>query len=397
MKKRISIFWYGHVFPLNSGTGMVVYQLSKYLHKVCGADVTLVSVANGKQQAEEKYNEICSRYVELSLPGRLNFWRLTSAIFSRMRMLSVIGALTARGLRKNFLQECGRSDFFVINFSAFFALLPRAILKERALVVTHDIMFYRIASFVGQETWLKRLWIGLNKMIEVAVLKKFRYVGVLADYEKMLLVEAGVSAEKIVVLGLPMDPPPLVPSSGPKKYDFLMVASSLRQNEMGVKMFFEKVAPLLTGRNVTMAVAGSVCKTKVWNELLIPPNFSVNRLGYVDDLDAVFAESKIGIGVLPCGSGVKVKVVESAMRGLPMILSDHGAEGIPLTEEGCINIDRLSPDEVRKRILEWLGNPVKAVEDGALQARKIRTLFSPTVALRDFGKCVYGTRENGSL
>ena len=365
---------------------MVVYQLSKYLHKVCGADVTLVSVANGKRQADEKYNEICSRYVELSMPGWLNFWRLTSAIFSRVRMLSVIGALTARGLRKSFLRECGRSDFFVINFSAFFALLPRAILKERALVVTHDIMFYRITSFVGQETWLKRLWIGLNKKIEVAVLKKFRYVGVLADYEKMLLVEAGVSAEKIVVLGLPMDPPPLVPTSRPKKYDFLMVASSLRQNEMGVKMFFEKVAPLLAGRNVTMAVAGSVCKTRVWNGLSIPRNFTVDRLGYVDDLDAVFAEAKIGIGVLPCGSGVKVKVVESVMRGLPMILSDHGAEGIPLTEEGCINIDRLSPDKIRQRIFEWLAYPEKTAQEGVYQAERIRRLFAPENALKGFGE-----------
>lgn len=388
MKKRISIFWYGHVFPLNSGTGMVVYQLSKYLHKVCGADVTLVSVANGKRQADEKYNEICSRYVELSMPGRLNFWRLTSAIFSRMRMLSVIGALTARGLRKSFLRECGRSDFFVINFSAFFALLPRAILKERALVVTHDIMFYRIASFVGQETWLKRLWIRLNKKIEVAVLKKFRYVGVLADYEKKLLVDAGVPAEKIVVLGLPMDPPPLVPRSGPKKYDFLMVASSLRQNEMGVKMFFEKVAPLLAGRNVTMAVAGSVCKTRVWDILSIPRNFTVDRLGYVDDLGAVFAEARIGIGVLPCGSGVKVKVVESVMRGLPMILSDHGAEGIPLTAEGSINIDRLSPDEIRQRIFEWLAHPEKTALEGMHQAERLRRLFAPENALKDFGEIV---------
>jgi glycosyltransferase involved in cell wall biosynthesis len=66
--------------------------------------------------------------------------------------------------------------------------------------------------------------------------------------------------------------------------------------------------------------------------------------GFVEDLDAVFRESCAMVIPLLFGSGVKIKTLEALSRGLPVISTDFGVEGIPITNAvNCVienDIDR---------------------------------------------------------
>jgi glycosyltransferase involved in cell wall biosynthesis len=66
--------------------------------------------------------------------------------------------------------------------------------------------------------------------------------------------------------------------------------------------------------------------------------------GFVEDLDAVFRESCAMVMPLLLGSGVKIKTLEALSRGLPVISTDFGVEGIPVTNAfNCVienDIDR---------------------------------------------------------
>lgn len=66
--------------------------------------------------------------------------------------------------------------------------------------------------------------------------------------------------------------------------------------------------------------------------------------GFVDDLDVVFSESCAMIVPLLFGSGVKIKTLEALCRGLPVISTSFGVEGIGVTNRvNCIvenEIDR---------------------------------------------------------
>jgi glycosyltransferase involved in cell wall biosynthesis len=53
--------------------------------------------------------------------------------------------------------------------------------------------------------------------------------------------------------------------------------------------------------------------------------------GFVEDLDTVFADSCAMIVPLLFGSGLKIKMLEALSRGLPIISTDFGVEGIPVT------------------------------------------------------------------
>jgi len=64
---------------------------------------------------------------------------------------------------------------------------------------------------------------------------------------------------------------------------------------------------------------------------------AVRFLGWVDDLDAVLAGSAALLSPLRTGSGVKIKVLEALARGLPVIATTAGVQGIEGGERsGCL-------------------------------------------------------------
>lgn len=54
----------------------------------------------------------------------------------------------------------------------------------------------------------------------------------------------------------------------------------------------------------------------------------VNLLGFVDDLEPLFQRSRLFIAPLRFGSGIKVKVLNTMCRGIPVITTSVGSEGI---------------------------------------------------------------------
>jgi glycosyltransferase involved in cell wall biosynthesis len=64
---------------------------------------------------------------------------------------------------------------------------------------------------------------------------------------------------------------------------------------------------------------------------------AVSLEGFVENLDTVFRESCAMIVPLLFGSGVKIKTLEALSRGLPVISTSFGVEGIPVTNNvNCV-------------------------------------------------------------
>lgn len=61
---------------------------------------------------------------------------------------------------------------------------------------------------------------------------------------------------------------------------------------------------------------------------------NIKIMGYVEDLDKLFNEACAMIIPLLFGSGVKLKTIEALSRGLPVISTDFGVEGIDLPNKG---------------------------------------------------------------
>lgn len=68
----------------------------------------------------------------------------------------------------------------------------------------------------------------------------------------------------------------------------------------------------------------------------------VEHLGFVEDLDDLFRRCTAMIVPLVFGSGVKIKTLEAMSRGLPVVSTPFGTEGIPVTHgRDCLVLDTL--------------------------------------------------------
>jgi glycosyltransferase involved in cell wall biosynthesis len=120
-------------------------------------------------------------------------------------------------------------------------------------------------------------------------------------------------------------------------------------NVQGVRWFIQEVLPRLRARipGVRFCAVGK----------LPPKNFltaeGVTAPGYVDDLEPYYAQSRAFIVPLLAGGGIRVKILDAWMRGLPVVSTRIGAEGINYTDGQDIAIAD-NPDDFADHLFSLL-------------------------------------------
>jgi glycosyltransferase involved in cell wall biosynthesis len=87
-------------------------------------------------------------------------------------------------------------------------------------------------------------------------------------------------------------------------------------------------------KEYSLAVAGRVCQVpRVMEAVATRPNAEL--LGFVQDADALYASAKIVISPVD-GTGLKIKVVDALVAGVPVLASEHTMNGLPSGYDGCV-------------------------------------------------------------
>jgi glycosyltransferase involved in cell wall biosynthesis len=112
---------------------------------------------------------------------------------------------------------------------------------------------------------------------------------------------------------------------------------SIAHNDDGLSWFLREGMPELLAQrpDAVLHVIGRGASPQVV-QLAAQFGDSVRLHGFVDDLDALVAPSCAMVNVLRFGSGVKIKVLEALARGLPVVTTAVGAEGIAESSEGLV-------------------------------------------------------------
>jgi len=97
-----------------------------------------------------------------------------------------------------------------------------------------------------------------------------------------------------------------------------------------VSWFLRDVWPVIIQKNsgILFEIVGNIDSR---NKAKFESYDGVSVLGFVEDINKVFTNARIFVSPLRFGSGMKVKNVTAMYRGLPMVTSDVGAEGIGLS------------------------------------------------------------------
>jgi glycosyltransferase involved in cell wall biosynthesis len=124
------------------------------------------------------------------------------------------------------------------------------------------------------------------------------------------------------------------------------------------------------------------------------PPAGVQFLGFVPDLDALYARTRVFCCPIQSGGGTRVKILEAANHGVPVVSTPIGAEGIALVPEREILLRR-SAEELAAGCAELLGDPERALRVGTLGRDRVRELYGRDAVVARMRSMLTGETPDG--
>jgi len=148
-------------------------------------------------------------------------------------------------------------------------------------------------------------------------------------------------------------------------------------NVDGVKWFVEEIYPLIVKKkNIPLFIVGSNPPDEIKNLA----NDKITVTGFVSDeeLENLYSSCRMVVAPLRYGAGIKGKIIEAMSKGIPIVTTSIGVEGIPKTDE-IISVNDKTQD-FASAVLK-LYDDEKRLEEISIQMRKyIKQYFSPSAA-----------------
>ena len=143
----------------------------------------------------------------------------------------------------------------------------------------------------------------------------------------------------------------------PGKPHFCYVGSlRWKPNVLGLDWFCRNVWPLVRRRvpDATFEIAGVGLKADASGRLPVPPAWNVpgvTTVGFLEDLEPLYARSVGMVAPITGGSGVRLKLLEGFRAGMPVVTSPDGAFGLPL-EDGKEALISKDPEGFAERVAQ---------------------------------------------
>jgi glycosyltransferase involved in cell wall biosynthesis len=139
-------------------------------------------------------------------------------------------------------------------------------------------------------------------------------------------------------------------------------------NRWGTDWFVEEVWPLVRrespGARLRLAGRGS-------DRLPCSSEPSIECLGVVDDLDGFYESVDVVVAPIRGGAGIKVKVMDAAGRGLPVVTTPTGVEGFGAALPSTIAVAETQSEFARRVLAALKPFPVLPLTEGVLWYRSL--------------------------
>jgi len=122
-------------------------------------------------------------------------------------------------------------------------------------------------------------------------------------------------------------------------------------NVAALQWFVESVMPLILSELPCAVLRVSGNKPPQSVRRLASPN--VRFLGFVEDMEGYYNAARVAVSPITYGAGVKIKTIEAIQRGVPLVATQVGAEGLGLVDNHAIDISD-HPAVFAQRVVELL-------------------------------------------
>ncbi len=334
-------------FPLDSGPKVKTYNLLRYLAQ--RHEVTLVSLVRSAQEREhaETLRPLCREiYTVPFTRSRLrDAGHLLRSVFANDSF--ILRRDASPELERLLAELTARARYDIIhadqlNMARFAAGLPGGarVLDE------HNAVWTIVKRMADQSGFLpKRILLDLEarrlRRLEGALCSRFDAVMAVSEPDRWALQLAAAEAEFAGLAAMP--PPDMIPIAvdtqavlpverEPAPRMILSMATMFwPPNVDGVLWFASEVYPLVRREvpEARFAVVGARPPRSV--RRLAERDPSITVAGYVADPRPYLAASAALIVPVRAGGGMRVKILDALARGIPIVSTTIGYEGIELT------------------------------------------------------------------
>jgi len=332
-------------YPLDSGPRIRTFFVLKHL--TANYDITLVAFIRSEDEMKNvgPLSELCQVHpvlFERSLTRDATM-ALRSLITGEPFM--IIRHQSER-MRQTIKDLMAAQDFDLIHVDQIkTAQYVEGITTLPRLIDKHNV-YAHIVKGVAEEKgspfkrWLARLeWPKLARY-EGRVCREFDHVLAVTEEDKQALAQLAGTPCSITVVPIATAPDTVgVVQRQPDARDIVSVGSMFYPpNVEGVLWFADEVYPLIKAQlpDVKLYLIGSRPARAIRRLGERDPSIVVT--GYVEDLAPYLARSAVMIAPLHFGSGMRVKILDSLARGMPLVSTPFGCQGIHVTHDENILI-----------------------------------------------------------
>lgn len=390
MKKNV--LWVNHFLPYPPRGGLIIRTNALIKEVAKHHDVTLVSLIQPRlvapyfdsvEQGIEKIHEWCAAHdIKLHsfhMPSERGagsrYITAFKSLFSRKPYS--VNWLACREMNEFLSTELDVSQFDVVHVDTMGLLenLEGVQLPQKAIINHHNAEHIMMARRAQKETNpLKRIYYALEarKILSYDSRKARSFKQHIAcskpdalEIEKLghgvhtNVVPNGITVKQEVV-------------RHPVQGRFLFVGGlDWYPNTDAIIFMLEHVAPAIAEKNVKIQI-DIVGKNPNEEIVAAAERFEfVSLHGYVDDIDAMYANAQAFLCPLRDGGGTKLKVLDAMMHGLPVIGTDIAFEGIEI-QEGRTGYVRNTAEDITALILNMAeASDVKQFESTGQSARRL--------------------------
>lgn len=165
---------------------------------------------------------------------------------------------------------------------------------------------------------------------EADLLRRFDETLTVTDIDRDAMLSPGAAAERVTTIPIAVDTARLQPTRRRPGVQNLLTLGTLYYppNADGIRWFIEQVYPLVRQR------APGACLTIIGKNP--PPDFleaagrdpSISVTGYVPDLEPCMEAAAVVVVPVRAGGGMRVRILEAFARGMPVVTTTVGLEGI---------------------------------------------------------------------
>jgi len=251
--------------------------------------------------------------------------------------------------------------------------------QQPIILQEHNVEWYLVESFVRlrREPWWRlvgKLEAGALRRYEVEYCAQCDAVVTLSAEDRERLRQAGVRT-RIEVIPPSVEVKETCPSvSG--RYILHVGTGHWPPASDGIRWFLREVFPKVKrmAQGVEFWLAGAPPRGLEGKR--VPDGVRV--LGYVEDLEPVYQEAAVFVVPLRVGSGVRLKMLYALARGLAVVSTAAGCEGLGLVDGVHVRIAN-SADAFAEAVVELLGDADLRKRLGEAGQAFVQEQFNPQV------------------